>query len=98
MAFSLDNFVGLVSASDRILKIYDSDNIIKYTINAFSINTLKARNNIVILSTRSKNIELDFSTTNEARLALSKLQSQLDVLKEKTPLFSNIILSFSNSI
>ena len=87
MAFSLDNFVGLVSASDRILKIYDSDNIIKYTINAFSINTLKARNNIVILSTKSKNIELDFSTTNEARLALSKLQSQLDVLKEKTPLF-----------
>ena len=87
MAYNLDNFVGLVSTSDRVLKIYDSNNIIKYTINAFSINTLKVRNNIVVLSTRSKNIELDFSTSNEARLALSKLQNQLDILKEKTPLF-----------
>lgn len=87
MAYNLDNFVGLVSTSDRVLKIYDSNNIIKYTINAFSINTLKVINNIVVLSTRSKNIELDFSTSNEARLALSKLQSQLEILKEKTPLF-----------
>jgi hypothetical protein len=87
MAYSLDNFVGLVSTSDRVLKIYDSDNVIKYTINAFSINTIKVRNNIVVLSTKLKNIELDFSTTNEAKLALSKLQSQIDILKERTPLF-----------
>ena len=103
MAYNLDNFVGLVSTSDRVLKIYDSNNIIKYTINAFSINTLKVRNNIVVLSTRSKNIELDFSTSNEARLALSKLQNQLDILKEKTPLFvdkeiANFINTTINSV
>ena len=87
MAYNLDNFVGLVSTSDRVLKIYDSNNLIKYTINAFSINTMRVRNNIVVLSTKLKNIELDFSTSNEARLALSKLQTQVDILKDKNPLF-----------
>jgi len=30
MAYNLDNFVGLVSTSDRVLKIYDSNNRIVF--------------------------------------------------------------------
>ncbi len=99
MAYNLDNFVGFVSAGDNLLKIYDSNNILKHSVNPFSI-VASVRNNILIISTRNKNIELDFLTNNEARLALLKIQEKIEILKDKTPLFvdkeiSNYVSEFN---
>lgn len=87
MAYKLENFLVQVSGTDRLLKIKESSGIIKHTIDGFSITSLRAINNIVKIITKSSTIDLDFSTTNEARIALSRIQAQIDLLKEKTPLF-----------
>ena len=87
MAYKLENFLIQISGTDRLLKIKDNSGIIKHTIDGYSITSLRAINNIVKIVTKSNTIELDFSTTNEARIALSRIQAQIDLLKEKTPLF-----------
>jgi hypothetical protein len=87
MAYKLENFLIQVSGTYRLLKIKDNSGIIKYTIDGFSITSLRAINNIVKIVTKSNTIDLDFSTTNEARIALSRIQAQIDLLKEKTPIF-----------
>jgi hypothetical protein len=87
MAYKLENFLVQVSGTDRLLKIKESSGIIKHTIDGFSITSLRAVNNIVKIITKSSTIDLDFSTTNEARIALSRIQAQIDLLKEKPPLF-----------
>jgi len=87
MAYKLENFLIQISLTDKLLKIKESNGIIKHTIDPFSIISLRAINNIVKIYTRSKTIDLDFSTTNEARIAISRIQIQIDLLKEKTPLF-----------
>ena len=87
MDYKLENFLIQISGTDRLLKIKDNSGIIKHTIDGYSITSLRAINNIVKIVTKSNTIELDFSTTNEARIALSRIQAQIDLLKEKTPLF-----------
>ena len=87
MAYKLENFLVQVSGTDRLLKIKESSGIIKHTIDGFSITSLRAINNIVKIITKSSTIDLDFSTTNEARIALSRIQAQIDLLKEKPPIF-----------
>ena len=87
MAYKLENFLVQVSETDRLLKIKDITGIIRHTIDGFSITSLRAINNIVKIVTKSNTIDLDFSTNNEARIALSRIQAQIDLLKEKTPLF-----------
>ena len=87
MAYKLENFLVQVSGTDKLLKIKESGGIIKHTIDGFSITSLRAINNIVKIITKSSTIDLDFSTTNEARIAISRIQAQIDLLKEKAPLF-----------
>ncbi len=87
MAYKLDNFLVQVSDTDNLLKIKDTTGVIKHTINAYSITSLRAINNLVKIITKSHTIDLDFSTTNEARIALSRIQTQVDILKERSPLF-----------
>jgi len=87
MAYSLSNFVSPVTSTDKLLKIYDSKGVLTYTMNPFSIVTIKVRNNLVDLSTNTKIISLDFATSTEAKLALQKLQETLDILRGKTPVF-----------
>jgi len=66
MAYKLENFLIQTSDSDRVLKIRESSGIIKHTIDAFSITSLRSINNIVKILTKSNTIDLDFSTTNES--------------------------------
>lgn len=87
MVYKLENFLVQVSSTDRLLKIKESSGIIKHSIDGFAITSLRAINNIVKVVTKSSTIDLDFSTTNEARIALSRIQTQIDLLKEKNPLF-----------
>jgi hypothetical protein len=96
MAYKLENFLIPISETDRLLRIKEGNGIIKHTIDGYSVTSLRAVNNIVKIITKSNTIDLDFSTTNEARIALSRIQSQLDTLKEKTPLF--VEKKFSNYV
>jgi hypothetical protein len=100
MAYKLENFLIQVSETDKLLKIKDSNGLIKYTIDGYSVTSLRAINNIVKIITKSNTIDLDFLTNNEARIALSRIQGQLDLLKEKMPLFidkkiSNYVSEFA---
>ena len=87
MAYNLSNFVGPVTSTDKLLKIYDSGGVLKYTMNPFSIVTTKVRNNLVDISTNTRITSLDFATSTEAKQALQKLQETLDILRGKTPVF-----------
>lgn len=84
MSYSYDNFLKPLTASDKSIKILDNSNIVKYTIDPFSIVNLLVTNNIIKINLRSqKLILIDFNSKNEAILGLSILQQQVDSLKEK---------------
>ena len=88
MSFSFDKFIKPVISSDENLKIYNDENVLLHSINPFSIKNIKISNNILVISMDSNSvINIAFSTTNESKLSIVKLQSALDLLKEKNPLF-----------
>jgi hypothetical protein len=87
MSYSYDKFLRPITTSDKSIKILDNTNDIKYTIDPFVITNIAAINNILRISLRSlKVILLDFSTKNEAKIALTRLQQQIDTLTTKVPI------------
>lgn len=86
MNFSLDKFLRPLSDTDRSIQIYSVQDILKYTINPFSVTRTNVSNNLVNVNLKyNKVISLDFRTHNEAKAALIKLQEQLDTLRKKVP-------------
>lgn len=86
MNFSLDKFLRPLADSDRSVQIYNVSDIVKYTINPFSVTRLNISNNLLNVNLKyNKVISLDFRTTNEAKAALIKFQEQLDLLRKKVP-------------
>ena len=86
MSYTYDKFLRPITDSDKSIKILDDTNDIKYTIDPFVITNTAAINNIVRISLRSlKVILLNFSSKNEAKIALTRLQQQIDVLTTKVP-------------
>ena len=86
MSYSYDKFLRPITESDKSIKILDDTNDIKYTIDPFVITNVAAINNILRISLRSlKVILLNFSSKNEAKIALTRLQQQIDVLTTKIP-------------
>lgn len=99
MPYKLDNFLVPISSSDMLLKINNSDGIVKHIINVYSITSIRCINNIIKIVSKLKTIDLDFSSTNESKLALSKLQSQIDLLKSKPPLYiDKEIINYLNGL
>ena len=87
MSYSYDKFLRPVTTSDRSIKILDDTNDIKYTIDPFVIINVSVTNNILRISLKSlKIILLNFSTKNEAKIALSRLQQQIDTLTNNVPI------------
>jgi hypothetical protein len=87
MSYSYDKFLRPITESDKSIKILDDTNDIKYTIDPFVITNVAAINNILRISLRSlKVILLNFSTKNEAKIALTRLQQQIDTLTTKVPI------------
>ena len=85
--FSYSTFLRPITESDRNIKIMGVDLIVKYTIDPFYIINTNVSNNLLKISLKSnKSITLEFSTSNEAKLALIRLKEQVDILTEKTPL------------
>jgi hypothetical protein len=86
MSFSFDKFLRPITATDRNIKIYEDNGILKYTINPFHIKNTNVLNNTMRINLDSdRSIVMVFSTNNEAKISLSKLQGQMDVLTEKVP-------------
>lgn len=87
MSYSYDKFLRPITSSDRNIKILDDTNDIKYTIDPFVITNIAAINNILRISLKSlKVILLNFSSKNEAKVALIRLKEQIDALTTKVPI------------
>jgi len=86
MSFSFDKFLRPITPTDRNIKIYEDNGILKYTINPFHIKNVNVLNNTMRINLDSdRSIAMVFSTNNEAKISLSKLQGQLDTLQQKVP-------------
>lgn len=78
MSYSYDTFLK-PTANNTYLEILDTDLNVVYTINPRSISSPMISNNLIKISLKSgKVIMLDFSTSNESKDALQKLQLQID--------------------
>ena len=85
--FSYNTFLRPITESDRNIKIMGVDLIVKYTIDPFHIINTNVSNNLLKINLKSnKSITLEFSTSNEAKLAIIRLREQIDILTEKIPL------------
>ena len=88
MPYSYSTFLRPLSPTDVNIIILDTSGVVQYTISSFSIVSVKTYNNLLRISVRGLNdILLEFSNPTEARMSLQLLQSHLDILKQKDPLF-----------
>ena len=86
MSFSLNRFLRPLTDTDKIVRIYDDRNLPVHTINPFSVLRVFINNlNINVSLTNNRAIVVDFKTVEEAREGLTKLQSYIDQLRNKTP-------------
>ena len=86
MNYSYDKFLRPLTTSDKTIKILDDTYSIKYTIDPFAIVNYAVISNLLRISLKSSRvITLGFSTTNEAKIALGRLQKQVDQLVLVTP-------------
>ena len=91
MIFRYNTFLRPVTSSDTNIQVLDNSNVVVYTINPFSIGTTRVSNNVLEVSFKSsKIISIPFSSQNEAKVALSLFQIQLDTLLTKTPALIDI--------
>jgi hypothetical protein len=86
MAFSYETFLKPLSPGDRVLQIFNSEDVLLYSINPFSITNTQVHNNLIRINLKSARvITLDFQDSTIAKSALPLLQSQIEVLKNKKP-------------
>ncbi len=86
MSYSYDKFLRPITSTDVNIQILDDNGNIIYTVKPFSIVSSLVNNNLLKINLESgRVITINFSTTNEAKLAISRLQEQIDELVTKTP-------------
>lgn len=85
--YSLTTFVNPLSSTDKLIKVYDNNLVVKWQINPFTVKNVFVLNNLLKVSLNSdRTITLDFSSTNEAKLALPIIKSQIETLVNEPPL------------
>lgn len=86
MAFTWDTFLQPVGTGDRNLKVLDTEGLLVYTINPYSIINASARGNLLNIGLKAgKKINIPFSSLNEAQLALPRLKTTCELLKTLRP-------------
>ena len=76
-----------LSSTDKLIKIYDESLSVKWQINPFTVKNVFVLNNLLKVSLKSdRTIVLDFNSTNEAKLALPIIKSQIEELINEKPL------------
>ena len=87
MSFSYDKFLRPITSSDRYIQILDNTGKVEYTINSFSILNVFVNNNLLKINLKSgRAIEIPFISQNESKLAISRIQEQIDILTQKIPI------------
>lgn len=85
MSYTYEKFLKPLRENDKIVRIFDTQNTIKYNINPFSVQRIFAvAANLNVSLSGNRNIILDFTTTSEAKEALVKLQNYVDILRNRT--------------
>ena len=86
MSYSLQRFLKPLKGSEKTIKIYDDRNFPVHTINPFSVlRIFVSNNNLSIALAGNRMIVLDFVNSEECKVALAKLQTYIDRLKQNTP-------------
>lgn len=86
MSYSLDRFLRPLKDTDKTIRIFDDRNFPVHTINPFSVLRIFVTNsNLNVALSGNRTIVLDFSTHEETKEALAKLQSFVDQLRQKVP-------------
>jgi len=86
--YSYDKFLRPITTTDRNIQILNDSGIVKYTVNPFSVVNVMISNNLLKINMKQGRVILiNFSTVNESKLAISRIQEQIDILTEKAPLF-----------
>ena len=88
MGYSWDKFLKPLSTTDTNIQIMDNDGVVKYTLNPYAILNVLVNNNLLKINLKSGSlISIPFSTTNESKLAITKIKELIDDLTIKTPNF-----------
>jgi len=85
MAYDVNNFFVRVSSTDSLLHLKDTSGRIQWTINAFDIVSSFVSNNLLKINTKTEYIQLDFGNSTLSKIALTNLQNQIKLLREKVP-------------
>lgn len=86
MSYSLDRFLRPLKETDKTIRIFDDKNFPVHTINPFSVLRIFVTNsNLNIALSGNRSVVLDFSTHEETKEALFKIQSYVDILRKKSP-------------
>jgi hypothetical protein len=86
--YSYDKFLRPITTTDRNIQIMNDSGIVKYTVNPFSVINVMISNNLLKINMKQGRVILvNFSSVNESKLAISRIQEQIDILTEKAPLF-----------
>ena len=98
--YSLDTFLKPLNNTDTTVQIRTNDLVVKHTISPYTVKTVLVSNNLVRVSLNSqREIILDFSTKNEAIRAGTLLESALETLRERPPLFiDKIVKEYINDL
>jgi hypothetical protein len=86
MSYSLNRFLRPLKDTDKTIRVFDDRNYPVHTINPFSVLRLYVTNsNLNIALSGNRTITLDFIALDETKEALFKLQSFIDILRQKSP-------------
>lgn len=86
--YTYDTFLNQYTDTDTTLQIVDTDGVVKFTINPYSILTTMISNNLLTFKIKSgRLISIPFSTMNESMLALISAEERIQLLINKTPNF-----------
>lgn len=86
--YTYNTFLNQYTDTDSNLQIIDTDGVIKFTINPYSILTTMISNNLLTFKIKSgRLISIPFSTMNESKIALILAEERIQLLVNKTPNF-----------
>ena len=86
MSYSLNRFLRPLKETDKTIRVYDDRNLPIHTINPFSVLRVFVTNaNLNIALSGNRTVVLDFDNNEETKEALSKFQSCVDQLRQKSP-------------
>ena len=84
--YTSNSFLLPLNNSDKIIQIRDRFNLNRISLNGQNVKTTLVISNIVKIDTLDQIIQLDFVSNNDAKIALSLLQSQIDTVRSNFPL------------